>query len=104
MIIDAWRIRPHRPWVPVQRIRGTIKKCKATTWLLVGEARFRIGSTAFLTEVAAERRRQGLLDRLRKTKVLERLAPGAYAAGVELATVHVYREKKREAKKTHLIK
>jgi hypothetical protein len=69
-----------------------------TTWLLVGDVRFRVGSTVFFTELAAERRRQGLLDKLRKTKVLERLAPGAYAAGVKHATVHVYEENKREQK------
>jgi hypothetical protein len=62
--VTVWIIQAARPWLSPERFQALLKTTsRGASWALVarlGGRRFKIGSTAFLTPEAAERRRLGL--------------------------------------------
>lgn len=66
MSVVVYIIQPERPWLAPEPFVAVLKECKASTWALpqrLNGKRFKLGSTAFLTLEAADKRRLGACAR-----------------------------------------
>lgn len=92
MKITAWLLDTERPCRPPVKAEVQIHRTAKMRYAVHESGqRFVIGTTAFFTEKAAWQRWQGELDRIRKSRYMERAFPARWEQASRLCRVHVYR-------------